>query len=85
MKNFRWYPEKSGQVKKEKNKEETILPFVIFTLRNYTVYITADGVCNRRQGLQSVHHFIGATAAGKGFGLGFKGKAHTEDVAHCFP
>jgi hypothetical protein len=32
-----------------------------------------------------VYHFVGATAAGKGFGFGFKGKAHPQDIAHGFP
>ena len=32
-----------------------------------------------------IHHLIGAAAAGKGFRLGFKGKAHTQDIAHRFP
>ena len=34
------------------------------------------------QGL--IHCFISTTAAGKGFGLGFKCKAHPKDIAHRF-
>lgn len=55
-------------------KEETMVPSVVFTLRN-----------QRSKEGNLVHHFIGATAAGKGFRFGFERKAHTEYVAHCFP
>ena len=36
-------------------------------------------ICNR-----SVHHFISTATAGKGFRLGFEGKAHSQDITHCF-
>lgn len=68
------YCYKTFVVLKEENKEETILPFVVFTLRNQR---SSEG--------RSVHHFIGATAAGKSFRFGLERKAHTEYVAHGFP
>ena len=38
----------------------------------------------KRQEGTSVYHLVGAAAAGKSFGLGLEGKAHTKDVAHRF-
>lgn len=31
-----------------------------------------------------IYNFIGTTTTGKGFRLGFKGKAHSHNITHCF-
>lgn len=38
----------------------------------------------RQEVVVLVYHFVGTAAAGEGFGLGFKGKPHTEYITHRF-